>query len=116
MAFEVKRDTVVSSESGTAKYRVCVTAALEDVIDREMVRAVVHQIADKVADIYVAEHYQEIVAKIDQQAIANLSVAEAGVKIREALEKDIPGRVEHIIERKREVYQRGLLGGITRIL
>ncbi len=114
MAFEVKHDSVMSADG--MKYRVSVTADMQDLTSREMIHRIVHLIADRVAEQYVAEHYQEIVSKIDQQAIATLSVAESGAKIREALEKDIVGRTERIVETKREVYQRGIFGGTKRIL
>ena len=71
------------------------------------------RIVAAIAERYVAEHYQEIVALIDQQAIATLAVAEAGAKIRETLERKIPDKV---LEVERTVLaRRGLFGGIRRI-
>jgi hypothetical protein len=42
-------------------------------------------VAEKIAERYVEEHYAEIVAKLDQQAIANLAVADSGKKIAEEI-------------------------------
>ena len=48
-------------------------------------RILEHEICRAVAEKYVAEHYAEIVAKLDQNAIANLAVADAGKKIAEEI-------------------------------
>ena len=43
------------------------------------------RIGELVAERYVAEHYAELVAKLDPQAIANLAIADAGKKIAEEI-------------------------------
>lgn len=45
----------------------------------------IHTVAEKIAQRYFEEHYIEIAAKLDQQAIANLSIAYAGKKIAEEI-------------------------------
>jgi|SRR5712664_623517 len=76
-------------------------------------RDVAHSIARAVADKFAEEHYADIAAKLDQQAIANLAIAEASKKIAEEIQRhpNIVREVEH----HTEVYQRGLLGGMRRI-
>lgn len=59
-------------------------------------RAVLREVIEMVAERYVAEHFSEIAAKLDQGAIANLSVAEAAAKTRELLDKKLPERVERV--------------------
>lgn len=43
------------------------------------------EVVSKVAQRYVEENYPELVAKLDQQAIANLAIAESGKKIAEEI-------------------------------
>ena len=83
-----------------------------DVVRDYTVKAIVDRICQAVADRYVLEHYPELVAKLDQNAIANLAIAEASKKIAEEIQRQ-PNIVH---ETKREVYQRGLFGGIHRVL
>ena len=40
------------------------------------------EIAKKFAEIYLAEHYQEMVAKIDPQAVANMAVVSMAVALQ----------------------------------
>ncbi len=93
---------------------MAITLEPEELMERNLFEAVLRRVADKIADAYIAEHYQEIVAAIRPEAIATLAVAESGAKIRESLEKNIPGQVREIV--KKEVYQRGVFGGTRRIL
>lgn len=61
-------------------------SALEDVIGAEVLRAVVRIVAER----YVEAHYAEICAHLDQTAIANLAVADAGKKIAEEIRMKPP--------------------------
>jgi predicted lipid-binding transport protein (Tim44 family) len=81
-----------------------------------MAATVLREIASQVAERYVAENYQDIVKLISPEAIATLSAAEAAAAIRETLEKKIPDKVLEVVRTEREVYQRGILGGIKRVL
>lgn len=54
---------------------------LEDLAAREIFAEIVRLVAQK----YVDAHYAEIVANLDQHAIANLSIAEAAKKIAEQI-------------------------------
>lgn len=56
---------------------------------------VIREVAAKVAERYIAEHYAEIASSLDPQAIANLSIAEGAAAIRETLAKKLPDRVDH---------------------
>lgn len=96
------------------KAMISAEISLNSMIERQSSQYIMREICSAIAERFVAEHYEEIAAKIDPQAIANISVAEAGVKIREALEKDIPGRIAEKVTR--EVYQRGIFGGLKRVL
>jgi 23S rRNA maturation mini-RNase III len=67
--------------------------------------------AHRIADAFVAAHQQDVFAKMDAQAIANLAVAEATNAVRETIHKKLPD----VVEVKREVYQRGVFGGLRRV-
>ena len=73
------------------------------------------RIAEKIAERFVAEFYQDIVKLIDQQALANMTVAEAGAKIHELLQKKLPDKILEIERCTEKVYQRGIFGGLRRI-
>lgn len=74
-----------------------------------------HRIAEAVAAAYLAEHMQEVLAKIDAQALANLAVADAAGAIREQLAKKLPDKIMEVVRTEVEVYQRGIFGGMKRI-
>jgi hypothetical protein len=81
---------------------------------REMFTDALKEAAKLIAEKWCAEHYIEVAAKLDPQAIANLVIAKGASEIKKTLEERLPGRVDTIVER--EVYQRGLLGGMRRVL
>lgn len=74
---------------------------------------VIEMIAEKITEKFIKDHEQEVIKRIDPQAVATLVVAESGNAIKDMLDKKLPDKIEHIV--KTEVYQRGFLGGITRI-
>lgn len=104
------RDHLEGAEMITAKFD-----SLDLIMGEYLAQDVLRQISKQIAERYVAEHYQEIAAKMDQQALATLSVAEGASKIRETPEKKIPDKVLEIIKDNPAVYQRGFFGGMTRI-
>lgn len=58
----------------------------QDILSGGAVRfELLSRIIGLIAERYVEEHYSEIVAKLDQNAIANLAVADAGKKIAEEI-------------------------------
>lgn len=69
--------------------------------------------AETLAAQIVKDHGQEIIAKIDMQAIANLTVAEAADGIRQVIHKKLPDVVRHSVET--EIYERGFFGGVRRV-
>lgn len=72
--------------------------------------------AEHIAAVWVEQHQQELLAKLDPQAVANLAVAAAGGAIRDILGKKLPDVVQHHHHRDPpEVYQRSVFGGLRRI-
>lgn len=47
--------------------------------------ALLNEIVQQIAKKYVEENYAQLVSKLDQQAIANLAVADSGKKIAEEI-------------------------------
>jgi hypothetical protein len=73
--------------------------------------AIYAQICREIAERYVHEHYAQIAAKLDQNAIANLAIAEASKKIAEEIQRR-PNIVKQI---ETQVFQRGIFGGMRRM-
>jgi len=65
--------------------KITLAATFQDAICHQMPMALMRLVAEKIAERYVEENYTEIVAKLDQQAIANLAVADASKKIAEEI-------------------------------
>lgn len=84
-----------------------------EILCSAMPAAIMAKIAQSVADKYVEEHYAEIAARLDQNAIANSAIAEAGKKIAEEIQRK--PNIVHEVENHTEVYQRGVFGGLKRI-
>ena len=77
----------------------------------EFPEAIFREVVNQIATRYVEEHYGEIAAKLDQNAIASLAIADAGKKIAEEIErKPTVLREEHT-----QIFQRGIFGAMRRI-
>lgn len=107
----MKMETYRTQHGGTS-----ITMALDALEYADSARRVyelaLEMAARALADQIVKDHGQEIIAKCDMQAIANLTVAEASNAIRETIHKKLPDVVHHRTESV--VYERGLFGGIRR--
>ena len=85
---------------------------LENAIKTEVVALVAKQISNDI----LANNYNEILSKISPEAIANMAIAEAGAAVNETLKKKLPDKILEIHKHDTQIYQRGLLGGVTRIV
>lgn len=81
MAIEVKRYPHANSDAVTYG----ATISLADTINEYAVTAIVDRICGLIAEKFVEDHYAEIAAKLDPQAIANLAIAESAKKIAEEI-------------------------------
>jgi hypothetical protein len=86
--------------------------ALETSIRTEIVQKVAIQIATNI----IANNYNEIMSKISPEAIANMAIAEAGAAVNETLKKKLPDKIMEIHKTYTQVYQRGIFGGVERIV
>lgn len=93
-------------------HRISSAEIIQDVMPK-LFEEVIKQLAEAISEAYVKEHAQEIISKIDQNAIVTMVVAQSGNAIKDMLDKKLPDKV--VVEKEVEVYQRGILGGITRI-
>jgi hypothetical protein len=90
----------------TAKFR-------PDVLSSDyVVNGIVNRVCELIAERYVKENYPQLVAKLDQQAIANLVIAESGKKIAEEIRLAPP---PPSVVKDTQVYQRGIFGGLRRV-
>ena len=87
----------------------------ENYIGMTLPQEIIREVSKVIADYIIEKHFDEILQKISPEAIANMSIAEAGAKINETLNKKMPDKILEIEKTRTEVYQRGLLGGFKRI-
>ncbi len=103
-------------QTGTGDFVITTTIGSEELLNNVMPKifeAVIDGIASGLTKEYVRDHAQEIFAKINQEAIATMVVAQSGNAIKDMLDKKLPDKV--IRETETEIYQRGIFGGITRV-
>jgi hypothetical protein len=109
----VKIQSIADPTSTDMKYMISVESTVSRFIAEEFVAIAARMIAEK----YVEEHYQEIAALIDQNALATLSVAEAASAVKKSLEVGVKQIVSAIPQKHdKEVWQRGVFGGMRKIL
>lgn len=97
--------------------RMLLSVEVESIMSRYAPDVILREIAQQVAEKWVAENYQKVAALISPEAVATLTAAEAAARIRETLEKKIPDKVLEVVrtEKETEVWQRGVFGGMSRI-
>lgn len=86
---------------------------MTDIMSAQGAHILLVEILRAIAQRFVEEHYAEIAAKLDQQAIANLAIAEAAKKIAEEIQRQ--PNIVHEVEHHTAVYQRGIFGGMRRV-
>lgn len=67
-----------------------------DMYGKHLESLILREIADRVADEIVKQHLPSIIASLDQQAIANMTIAAAGAKVNETLNKKMPDKILEI--------------------
>lgn len=72
--------------------------SVSDIVCKHLPEAILHKVAQAIADRYVLENFPQIAAKLDQNAIANLAIADASKKIAEEI-KTRPVVIEHDADR-----------------
>ena len=77
--------------------------------------AVVGKVAGILAEKIVAEQGQAIIALVDQNAVATMTMAESAAAINDTLKKKYAEKPVYIEKTKEKIYQRGIFGGMTRI-
>lgn len=97
-------------------YRVSVTKEDELCMVEPIRQRIVELVAYQIAQDILQNNYAEIIGKISPEAIANMAIAEAGAAINETLNKKLPDKIIEIHKTDTQVYQRGLLGGLNRIV
>lgn len=82
---------------------------------RSLIMKTLELAATKIAEKFVAERGQEIIAAMDPQAIANLAVANSGAAIAAELKKEGATKTRVVEHVKHEIYQRGVFGGLKKL-
>ena len=112
---KLETQQIYSVDTPGVQTMICAKFDTQAIVEKAMYGEIIGRIAQLIAEQYVADNYQEIVKHITPEAVATLTAAESAAKIRESLEKNIPSRVLEIEKTRTEVWQRGLLGAMTRI-
>ena len=73
-----------ASAANSLEDKIVVTAVF-DKYPVLMGDAILHEVVHLIAERFVEENYASLVSKLDQQAIANLAVADSGKKIAEEI-------------------------------
>lgn len=108
----MSEDIKVQTYRSPNDFKTTLAVSFHDQLIESATVAVFQRVIDFIAQRYVEENFPQIAAKLDQNAIANLAIAEASKKIAEEIQ-----RQPNIVEKtKREVYQRGVFGGMRRVL
>jgi len=111
MALDIKCSFIGNPTDTDVTMMIKVPAS--DVVTRQIEWELIHEIVRQVATKYVEENYQKLASLLDQQAIANLAIADAGKKIAEEIRSK--PTVLHDKEVRTEVYQRGIFGGMRKL-
>lgn len=82
-------------------------------VSNALLRTVLDKISTQIAERWVAENYQSVVEHISLEAIATMAAAQVSAEINKTLKEEAAVQVKEVV--KREVWQRGLLGGMRRI-
>lgn len=106
-------DSYVNAREGGATVRLHLSEMERIMASPMVLEKAIQLAAEHIAALFLEQHQQDILARLDPQAIANLAVAASGAAVREVLAKKLPD-VTHIVE-KPTVYQRGVFGGLRRI-
>ena len=77
--------------------------------------AILKEVAKLISEEIIKQHLPEVLEKISPEAIANMTIAETGAKIRETLEKKIPDKILNVETKRTEIYQKGLFGGLKKL-
>jgi hypothetical protein len=83
--------------------------------NKQIMTRVFEKVSDAIAERFLADHLQDVLAMLNPEAVANLAVADAAGAIREALHEKLPDKIVEIVKTEREVYQRGVFGGMKRL-
>ena len=101
---EVREEQDPTRQTHTYRFRVTDTelaAACYPVM-----KLILETAAKELAQVFIREYGQEVLAKLDPQAIANLAVAEAAGEISKAIKQKFPDKILEVerIERRRRWF------------
>lgn len=97
-------------------YQLEISTLESDLMGRELAREVIRVAAETLAAEYLEQHGSEVLASLNPEAIANMAIAEAGAAVNDTLKKQHAERVQYVpVAGAREIYQRGIFGGLRRV-
>jgi hypothetical protein len=112
--FHIETTRDVATNDTVAKVRISETSLAHR--GPEIYMLVMEKIAQAIADEYVKAHLQDVLVAIDQQAVANLAVADSAAAIRQTVDKGVKhlhADLESLtreVSREREMLTPGFFG------
>ena len=105
-------------EAQTNSIKTITVTNIDDLMQSEFfMSALLEEVANKLSGAIIEQCLPEVLERISPDAIANMTIASAGAKINETLNKKMPDKILEITktEKTHEVWQKGLLGGMRKI-
>lgn len=112
----MKTHTMHDPSSGITHHILSFDDLDEATMTTAIYQRAVELIATEIAKTFIAQHGAEILARISPDAIATLTMAEAGAAVNDTLKKKLPDKILEVVrEGNPIVLRRGLFGGVTRV-
>jgi adenosine/AMP kinase len=108
MVYRVEDDIKMSVHKDGPEARTHFVASVNDLAmflnkySPEIINKVITKISEAIAAEFVLQYGPEIMARIDPQAIANMTIAAAGAKVNETLQKKFPDKVVEVVREGRD--------------
>ena len=104
----------IEKYTGENQKGLLLTYGLEDYIDtpKLIIQRTIELIAVEIAKDVYEKYSQEILAKIDTKAIANLVVAESAIAIRDSINEGTDRLSQRLSDLNKPVYRNGLFGKV----
>jgi hypothetical protein len=84
-------------------------------IGRHIEAEIIHRVGEQIAAEFLDKHGSEVMGRISADAVAQMAIAEAGAAVNHTLKQKLPDKILETVRTEKEVYQRGIFGGLSRI-
>ena len=114
----MKCDTNIDERGGgvTMAIKISQMEMMDNILPK-IVENIHRVVAEEIAELCVKEYLPEIMKRISPEAIANMSIAEAGAEVNATLHKKLPDKILHVNTTKNtdRIFKRTIFGNLKRI-